>query len=496
MAGKFGADATVDAYALAFMLPDLLFFAIAGGALSSAFIPVFSEYLHTDREDDAWHVFSSVVTIMSTIVLLFIAVAFVFAEPLTRLLAGGKSNELMPLIVEMTRILLPAQFAFFIGGLMFGTLYARQVFAVPGLGPNVYNIGIILGAVVISQFVSPGIKGMAWGALAGAVIGNLVLPLLVMNRLGARYRVQYDVRHPGVKKVFVLMAPVVFGLSLPGVYDMITRYFGTFFADGVNAWLRYGNLLMQAPLGIFGQSLAIAVFPALAQFYAQQRMDMFRQQLSATIRTTLFLTLPVSVLFAVAAPQIVAALYQQGRFTSADTQAVGEILRWFSIGIWAWCLQPVLMRGFFAIQATVPPIILGTVTTAVFVALIWLLKPLQGYLAIPMASSTAAILLAGALLVAIQQRVGTLDVAGIGTTFAKSLLASACFGAISYLVLLSPLNAPGLGKLVAVLLLLACTVPGAVVYFLVTRRLQMPESETISRAMNRLSRKAGRNAKG
>ncbi|MFI5387483.1 MAG: lipid II flippase MurJ, partial [Fimbriimonadales bacterium] len=138
MASSFGRNAMTDAYRQAFAIPDLLFFLIAGGALSSAFIPVFSEYLHTEREEDAWKTFSAVTTVMSLIVLAFIVFAWIFAVPLTHLIAPGTPDAMRPLIAEMTRIVLPAQFAFFIGGLMFGTLYARQRFAVPGLGPNIY----------------------------------------------------------------------------------------------------------------------------------------------------------------------------------------------------------------------------------------------------------------------------------------------------------------------------------------------------------------------
>jgi putative peptidoglycan lipid II flippase len=493
MAGMFGAGKDVDAYTLAFMLPDFLFFAIAGGALSSAFIPVFSEYLHTKREREAWHIFSVVTTVMSTVVLAFIGIAFLFAEPFTRLLAGGKSEELMPLIVQMTRILLPAQFAFFIGGLMFGTLYARQVFAVPGLGPNIYNIGIILGASVLGRIFHPGVVGMAWGALLGAVIGNLLIPLFVMRGMGSHFRPSFDLKHPGVKRVFILMAPVVLGLSLPGVYDMITRYFGTFYHDGVNSWLRYANLLMQAPLGVFGQSLAIAVFPALAQFYAQERMDMYRAQLSSTIRTVLYLTIPVSALFIVGAEPIVAALLQHGEFTHADTLQVAHLLRIFAFGIWAWCLQPVLMRGFFAVQSSVVPVIAGTLTTIIFVILVMGLRRVMDYSALPTASSISAVFLVILMLSLIQLKVGTLQMKGIATTFGKSLIGAAVFSGVTYAILASPLgHLEGRGKLMAVLLLGLISLPGAWLYYLVTKAMGMPETGTISRGMERFTAKLRR----
>jgi putative peptidoglycan lipid II flippase len=505
MTYMFGGNANTDAYRLAFQIPDLLFFLIAGGALSSAFIPVFSEYLHTDKEEEAWHIFSVVTTVMSLIVGGFIVVAWIFAPQLSHVVAPGKPDELLPLISYMSRIVLPAQFAFFIGGLMFGTLYARQVFTVPGLGPNVYNIGMIFGAVVISHFVTPGVVGMSWGALVGAVIGNLVIPYFVMAKLGMQFKPSLDTRHPGVRKVFKLMLPVVLGLSLPGVYALIMQGFGSYYPDGVNTYLDLSNRLMQAPLGIFGQSLAIAVFPALTQFFAQNRMDLYRTQLASTMRTVVYLTLPISAIMLAMSHQIVAALYEGGKFGATQTSAVAACLQLFAVGVFAWCLHPVLMRGFFAVQNSVTPILLGTATTVVFVTLVFILKatPL-GFYALPAASSISAVLLVMMLTIAVSKRIGGLDIRSILVTFGKSLVASVPVGLVAYGVSLVPLRdvtrrglslfglhigASASHKVATVaVVLLTCIVVGWVYYF-ITKSLKMEETAYVTRALNRLNRR-------
>lgn len=492
MAAKFGVGIDTDAYRLAFQIPDLVFFALAGGALSSAFIPIFSEYFHTDREDDAWKLFSVVTTVMSAVIIAVIVVLFVFAEPVAHLVAPGKAPEVIPLIAHMSRIVLPAQFAFFVGGLMFGTLYARQQFAVPGLGPNIYNIGIIFGALVLSNFLFPPIVGMSWGALIGAIVGNLLIPLWAMRRIGAKFSPSFDLKHPGVKKVFVLMLPVVLGLSLPGVYGLIMQAFGSYYADGINTALDLSNKLMQAPLGIFGQSLALAVFPTLSQYFAQGQMGLYRSQLAATLKTVIYITVPVSVLMWVFAPDIVNLAFAYGKAGSADLSALVLCLRMFSIGIFAWCLHPVLMRAFFAMHKSVTPVVLGTLTTALFLGLSFVLRQTSlSYLALPLASSISAIALAAALLWAVAAQAGreegsAVDIGGIATTLIKAAIASAIVGGFCYLALLYLPAGSGLGRNAWALGKLGVIgLGGFWAYYFLTRMLGMKESDYFDRVMRK-----------
>lgn len=487
--GKFGTDGFTDAYFQSFKIPDLLFFLIAGGALSSAFIPVFSEYLHTEREREAWHIFSVVTTFMSILVIGFIIVAWILAYPLSHMIAPGTQPEFIPYIVDMSRIVLPAQFAFFIGGIMFGTLYANQKFSVPGLGPNIYNIGIIIGAVVISGFVTPGVMGMSWGALVGAFVGNIVIPYLAMRHIGVRFKPSLDLKHPGVKKVFKLMLPVVLGLSLPGVYALIMSAFGSYYGEGMVTYLDISNKLMQAPLGIFGQSLAIAVFPALTQFFALKQMDKFRNQLGYTMQTVIYLTIPITVLMFVMSPQIVGAVYQHGKFTAADTAVAAECLRYFAIGITAWCLHPVLMRAFFAIQNTVTPIVLGTLTTGLFILLIYVLRVPLDYRALPLAGSLSAIALVIVLSIAVAPKIGGIDFRGLAVTLGKSLIGAIWIALLAGAVAYTPLSERIAGSKTATLVTVGSVfLIGAWLYYFTTKALKMKEADYVKNAMNRRSK--------
>lgn len=432
IAAMFGQNLTTDAYRIAFQVPDLIFFLVAGGALSSAFIPVFSEYYHTDRQKEAWHVFGAVTTIMTVAIGGLVLMAWFAAPWLSAIVAGGR-QEVVPLVTLMSRIILPGQIAFFIGGLMMGTMYARQVFTVPGLGPNIYNLGIIAGAAILGHFVSPGIVGASWGALAGAVVGNLVVPGVVLARIGAPFKPSFDTSHPGVRKVFVLMLPVVLGLSLPGVYGIVLQYFATFYPEGVNTAFDQANRLMFAPLGIFGQSLALAAFPALSQFRALGQMEMFRDQLARSMRQVSYLAMPAATVLFAAPHLVVRVLFQHGRFDAEATARTAPILQLLALGVVAWCLHPLLMRAYFAMQANVKPIVLGTMATVVFLTLCIAVRASGlSHPWLALSGSVAATLLVVMLAQDVRKLVGGLDLGQVWRTLGLSLLCAVPAGALAW----------------------------------------------------------------
>src|SRR5579872_6518774 len=170
---QLGQKFAADVYYGAFQIPDLLFFLIAGGSLSSSFIPVFTEKITLGREREAWHVFSTVASIMFVVITAFVVSDEIFATPMTHLVNIGFPPEKVAQTVPLTRIVLPAQLCFFLGGLLMGAQYARQKFLIPALGPNIYNLGIIFGGLVLAHWLH--MAGLCWGALIGAIVGNFVL---------------------------------------------------------------------------------------------------------------------------------------------------------------------------------------------------------------------------------------------------------------------------------------------------------------------------------
>lgn len=526
MAAKFGIQFDTDSYRLAVTIPDTIFFLIAGGGLSSAFIPVFSEYLHKDDEEGAWKVFSVVTTLSALMVSVLIAVAWVFAPNIANFMAAGKTHTLstgvkVPLnahdldqIVLMSRIMLPAQFAFMVGSVLLATLYARRRFVAPGVAPNIYNVGIIIGAM-LGPTLGIGIAGMSWGALIGAAVGNLLLPIFVMWRLGGQFKPSVDLKTPGVNKFFKLLLPVILGFSLPSVAALITQKFASSYGDGINTVMTLSNNLMQAPLGIFGQSLALAAFPVLAQFYAIGAMDKYRLQISKTLRTVIFLAVPSSFILFALAPEVVQVIYGYGAAAKDDihTQAwlgplmphkleqVVVALRWFTLGIVAWCVQPVLMRGFFSVHQTLRPVVIGTIMTAIFIAMCWGFQgSALGYITLPIATDVAAIALGILLYFALEKQIdGHLDRKGLLTTFAKSAIAGAAMGAAGWgLVRLIPTNLEAIHiigpivispKVQFLLMVFAVALVCMWIYYYISRFLKMPETDYLDKALKRMDRR-------
>jgi putative peptidoglycan lipid II flippase len=377
IAAHFGRSSITDAYFYAFKLPDTLWMLIAGGAFYAAFVPVVTEYFTLGREKAAWKTYSIITTFLFICLSIIIPLAWIFARPLFEHFLAPKFTDYdivngqvvhpLSMAVQMTRIVLPAQYCFFLGTLMMGMLQAKRRFLMPALGPVIYNVGIIVVGVLFSRQL--GIAAFSWGALIGALIGNLVLQAWAIRGIGARFTPSLQLGPRGVKRAGRLVLPVIFGVSLPQATQLVN---GMFVAKivGANTILEYTNRLMQLPLGIFGQAIGIAVLPTLSQQAAQGDMVAFRRTLNYGIRLALFLTVPTSILLIVLAKPLITLVYQRGSFTAADTASAIPALVFFAAGVGAWSAQAVIARAFYARNDTWTPVLAGTfVTFFIFVPL-------------------------------------------------------------------------------------------------------------------------------
>lgn len=478
IAHQIGAGLQADAYTAAFKVADLLMYLVAGGALSSTFIPVFKEYLHQNKLRAAWQTFSVVATVTVLVAGAFVAVAEVFPSAFIHLTNGGYTEAQIRVTIPLVRIILPAQIFFMLGGLLMGTLNVREQFFVPALAPSIYNLGIIFGAAVLYPFL--GLSGLTWGALIGAFIGNFALQAVLVARTGVRYRPSLAILHPGAVKVWKMMLPILLGVSLPNVDQIINGYFASELPHGSQAAMSYAVRLMLIPIGIFAQAMGIAILPTMAGQAAAGETAKFKATVSQALRTILFVTVPASALLCLLATPIITLLLQSGEFTAHDTAVTATALRFYSLGIFAWSAQAILTRGFYALQDTRTPVISGTAMTVVFIGMNWFVVHFTGWSVggLAAATSTAAVLHMGVMYFFLRRRLkgirdGLLMVGVVKTLCATAALCGAVWVARAGVLTFLPPG--GHGKVDALILLALAGGAGLLGFLLAARLLRMPE---------------------
>ena len=430
---NFGQNNLTDAYNAAFSIPDFLYSLLVGGALSAAFIPVFSGYLATNKEEDAWRVASTIFNIVIILMLAGITLGMIFAPALIRFLVPGFSPENMALTVKMTRIMFLQTFFMALNGISMGILHSYQRFLAPAVGAVLYNLGIILVGVFLLPYLGSelGIIGFAIGVVVGAAL-NFAIQLPALLKLGLRYQFVFDLKHPGVRKIGVLILPMLIGLSVTYFNLFVNQNLGSSLPNGMISAMRAAQRIMQLPIGVFAVAIAVAVFPTLTGHAARREKEQFKKTMSLGIRTTFFITIPAAVGLIVLKVPIVRLLFQQGQFTSADTSATAYALLFYCLGLFAYSALQLLNRVFYALQDTLTPVAVGVFTILVNIALNFLLiKPL-GHGGLALAYSLAGIINMLLLLCLFRCKVGSIDGRKILHSFMVTLGISLLMGGAAY----------------------------------------------------------------
>ncbi len=363
IAAVAGTDVAVDAYKVAFIVPEILNHILASGFLSVTFIPIFTRYLSDRREAEGWRVMSIVLTIFGSLLVVLIGVAILAAPQLIDLLAPGRDDPLFKsLAVRMTRIIMPAQLFFFAGGLFAAVQFTRERFFIPALAPLVYNLGIILGGVLLGGRL--GMEGFAWGVLAGALAGNCLLQYYGARSVGMRYRPRWDWRHPDLRRYILLTLPLMFGLTMTFSMEIFAKLFGSYLPAGNIARIEYAIRIMMALVAFFGQAAGVAVYPFLARFAAGDRLPEMNRLLNQALRH-IGLVIPFAAVAVAVRHELVFLVYQRMRFTAADTAATADILGFLLLGAVGFAGQTIVNRGFYARQNTILPTIYGSLAVLI-----------------------------------------------------------------------------------------------------------------------------------
>jgi putative peptidoglycan lipid II flippase len=420
-----GAGAPVDAYQVAFVIPDILNHIVASGFMSVTFIPIFSRYLAGNREDEGWKVFSIILNCFGCFLVVLIIVAVTLTPQLIGLIAPGLKNpSTIASAVRMTRIILPAQLFFFVGGLLMAVQFSKERFFIPALAPLLYNLGIISGGIILGPWI--GMEGFAWGVLIGAFSGNLFVQFFGARKAGLKYFFIFDIGHPDLRKYVFLTLPLMVGLTMTFSTEFFFRLFGSYLPQGSIAVLNFGLRIMLILVGLFGQAVGTASFPFLARLAAEKKLNDMNRLLNHTLRF-LALVIPFSVLLMVLRSEVVRIIFQRGKFDAAATALTAEVLMYLLVGAFAFAAYTIVVRGYFASQNTLLPAFYGTIVVILSIPLYLLGMNLLGVRGVALAVSLSGILQVAVLYALWNKRSNNTESRGVYAFY----LRMTCFAAVT-----------------------------------------------------------------
>jgi putative peptidoglycan lipid II flippase len=447
MARLFGAGLTYDAFMLGFRIPNLTRDLFAEGALSSAFVPIFTEYLSQRGKEEAARLANLVASALIFVVGAICAAGMIFAPQLVHLLAPGFAAVpgKFELAVSMTRIMFPFLLLVALAAQAMGVLNASNRFGVPALASTFFNIGSVGFGVVLGVWLGPSlhlarIEGMAIGVVLGGAL-QLIWQLPSLHRLGFRFRPAFDWSHPGLKRIFQLMVPAILGNAAVQINVMVNTNFASSISDPVRgldgpvSWLSYAFRFMQLPLGLFGVAMASATLPSISRSAAAGNMDEFRRTLSKSLGMVFLLTLPSSVGLAVLGKSIIGAIYQGGKFQQYDTQQTALALSCYAVGLAGYAALKVLNPAFYALGDARTPMLVSLASIAINFAAAETMIRLAGLGHAGLAMSTSIVALFGFVVLfdVLRRRIGGVYGRELRAGIAKVLVASLAMAAVTAL---------------------------------------------------------------
>ncbi len=434
LTGRFNTG-ELDVYFAAFRLPNLLFELLVMGALTSAFIPVFTKYLSHNKEAEARKMAAILINCSFLLLLVISIPVFVWTKQLSQLLVPGFNEAQIEQMASFTRYMILFQvIPLLIGNFFTGVLQSYNLFLVPALAPVVYNVGIIIGIVTLTGAF--GLFAPIIGVGIGAFLFMLIQvpPLLVT---GYRHSFSTDLHHTGVKEVGKLMGPRTFGLAISQIDTTVDLMLSSLLGAGMVTIFNLAQHLQQLPVGLFGATIAQAALPSLSQSSAKEDRDEFKKTIVQAVHQVLFFVLPASILFIVLRIPVVRLVFGASRFDWQATVLTGMTLSMFSLSLFAQSIAHILVRGFYALYDSKTPVTIGIVSivvnTVLSVTFIQLLRlPVW---ALGLSASIASIVNASVLLYLLDRRVSGFSRIALFMPPFKMVVASLITGIMLYIPL-------------------------------------------------------------
>jgi putative peptidoglycan lipid II flippase len=488
---QFGQNRITDAYNASFTIPDFVYMLLVGGALSAAFIPIFSSYIANDKAEEGWKVASIVFNWIIVLLVVFLTVCFIFTPQLVNLIVPGFNPDAQLMTVNLTRIMFLQVIFLTFSGISMGILNSFKHFTSPAIGSVLYNLGIIVGGLLLASSIEAkwpgyGIAGFSVGVVIGAALYFLV-QIPALKKVGLRYHFSFDLKNPGVQNLIMLIIPVLIGLSASEINVIISQNLASGLSDGLVSALRIAERIMKLPIGIFAISIAVAIFPTLTAYMAKNEEKEFKGAVSLGLRSVIFVTLPAAVALAVLSTPFIRFMFEWGGdFTSVETARTVGPLIFYCVGLVAYSAIHVLSRTFYAMQDTKTPVFCSVLSIGINICFCLLLVGPMAANGIALAYSIAGLFNMFLLLYLYKRRMQYIGGRKILSSVAKMGIASAAMAGALFLVSgVFEINADMSNKIIQIIEVLLSIGVGIAVYFLVTYRWKMEESVMVMDIMKK-----------
>jgi len=495
MAVLFGAGYAMDAFVVAFRIPNLLRDLFAEGALSAAFVTVFTDYGQTKGREATWRLANNVLVTLTLLLTLITLLGMFFSEEIIRIMAPdfGRVAGKIDLTRLLTNIMFPFLVLISIAAVVMGILNTRGVFFIPAMASTFFNLGSILGGVLCAWYApvfgQPRIVGMAVGTLIGGLL-QLLIQMPALDKTGFEWRPVFNPWDPGLRRIMILMIPAVIGLSATQINIFINTNFAASCAEGSVSWLNYAFRLVQFPIGVFGVAISIATLPLVSRQASRGDMASLKATYVSSLTMAFLLTVPASFGLAFLAEPIIRLIFEHGRFTALDTRHTAEALAYYAVGLFAYASVKITVPIFYALKDTKYPVIasfISVITNIVFISLT--LETFQ-HKAIAFSTSITMIfnfVFLGAIL---YRKVGGFDLRHLLKSLSKITGASLAMGGLAYALNLGLGNLWGKPRLAGQMAILALVITVAgLFYFGLVRWLGIREfREILDKLKERLCR--------
>lgn len=499
-AALFGGGRLMDAFTIAFRIPNLLRDLFAEGALSTSFITTFTKTIATDGDQAAWRLANKVATMTVIVLSSIIILGIVTAPWLVHVLAPGFDGEKAVLTITLTRIMYPFILLVSLAALVMGMLNAKEVFGLPAMASSFFNLGSIVSGVALGYWLDPSfgpraLMGSAIGTLIGGAL-QLGVQLPGLRRIGYKFSPDFQWRDRGVKAILRLMGPSVVAASTVQVNVLINSIFASKLGDGPTFWLAIAFRLMQLPLGIFGVALGTVALPLLARMAAAGNMTSFRSELSKGMRLAFLMTIPSTIGLIVLAEPIMSVLYQHHKFTAYEAAQAAGALQFYAIGLSGYAALKVLVNAFYALDRRKTPMFVSFSAVVLNLLLNWFFTVQLRWGHKGLALSTACIATSNFLLLyfLMRQQLKQLETRTMLALLAKLTIAGGVLGGVCWLgghYLLA--DWPTQAFVPKCVYLFATIAVAGVAFVIVASALNIPElNDIIAAFQRRLRRKRAR----